>query len=350
MRRRLDRTAVRATTAVAAASALALTLAACGGGGGTKDNGSGGSKGGSTAPTVQLPKLNGQKLQVAAVWTGPEQENFIKVLDEFEKRTGAKVDFVPTRRQRSPPSSAPRSRAASRRTSRCCRRSACCSSSPRRAGSSRSAPRPRRSSTRTTRKGWQDLGAYKGKQYGVYFKAANKSLVWYNTTGLRERGRQGAEDLEGLRQDRARPSPTRASTPVSVGGADGWTLTDWFENIYLSQAGPEKYDQLAKHKIKWTDPSRQAGADHARPSCSARRTCSRAATHGALQTEFPTSVTQTFTGGDTPKAAMVFEGDFVAVNIAPDQGQGRHGRQGLPVPGGRRRSPRWSPAATWRWR
>ncbi len=31
----------------------------------------------------------------------------------------------------------------------------------------------------------------------------------------------------------------------SIGGADGWTLTDLFENIYLRQAGPEKYDQLS---------------------------------------------------------------------------------------------------------
>ena len=38
-------------------------------------------------------------------------------------------------------------------------------------------------------------------------------------------------------------------------GASGWTLTDWFENVYLSQAGPDKYDQLAAHKIRWTDPS-----------------------------------------------------------------------------------------------
>jgi alpha-glucoside transport system substrate-binding protein len=28
--------------------------------------------------------------------------------------------------------------------------------------------------------GWKDLGAYKDKQYGVYYKAANKSLIWYN--------------------------------------------------------------------------------------------------------------------------------------------------------------------------
>ncbi|CAM5514148.1 Carbohydrate ABC transporter substrate-binding protein OS=Streptomyces tendae OX=1932 GN=GUR47_07535 PE=4 SV=1 [Streptomyces tendae] len=36
---------------------------------------------------------------------------------------------------------------------------------------------------------------------------------------------------------------------------------------------------------------------------------------GALQTEFPASVTQTFTGGDQPKAGMVYEGDFAQVNI-----------------------------------
>ena len=44
-------------------------------------------------------------------------------------------------------------------------------------------------------------------------------------------------------------------TPWSIAGADGWTLTDWFENVYLSQAGPEMYDQLTNHEIPWTDPS-----------------------------------------------------------------------------------------------
>ncbi len=32
---------------------------------------------------------------MAAVWTGAEQKNFKAVLSEFEKRTGAKVTFVP---------------------------------------------------------------------------------------------------------------------------------------------------------------------------------------------------------------------------------------------------------------
>lgn len=103
-------------------------------------------------------------------------------------------------------------------------------------------------------------------------------------------------------------------TPFSVGGADGWTLTDWFENVYLSQAGPDKYDQLAQHKIKWTDPSVK-DALTTLAQIWAKKNYLAGGPDGALQTEFPVSVTQTFTGGAQPKAGMVFEGDFAQVNI-----------------------------------
>ena len=47
-----------------------------------------------------------------------------------------------------------------------------------------------------------------------------------------------------------------SGTPAySIGGADGWTLTDLFENIYLRTFGPAKYAALTAHKIKWTDAS-----------------------------------------------------------------------------------------------
>ena len=72
---------------------------------------------------------------------------------------------------------------------------------------------------------------------------------------VQERGRQG-------RRRRGRSSSTAAKTlrasgtpAYSIGGADGWTLTDLFENIYLRTAGAAKYDLLSTHKIKWTDPS-----------------------------------------------------------------------------------------------
>ena len=82
-------------TAALLAAALALALTGCGGSDNDK-SGSGGSKTSASGSGVTLPKLDGQTLEVAAVWTGAEQKNFMKVMDEFKKRTGAKVNFVPT--------------------------------------------------------------------------------------------------------------------------------------------------------------------------------------------------------------------------------------------------------------
>ncbi|MFG2495421.1 ABC transporter substrate-binding protein [Streptomyces caniferus] len=312
MRRRLDRTAGRVTTAVAAASALALALAACGNGGGTKDNGSGGSKGGSTAPTVRLPQLKGQKLQVTAVWTGPERENFVKVLDEFEKRTGATVDFVPSGDDMAgfigskiagggPPDVAMLQQVGVLNEF---------------AGKGWLKPLGSAAKAQLAKnytKGWQDLGAHKGTPYGVYFKASNKSLVWYNAQAF---DNAGAKEPKSW-QDFLKTAQTLSESgvePVSVGGSDGWTLTDWFENVYLSQAGPEKYDRLAQHKIKWTDPSvKQALTTLGQ--LFGRKDLLAGGNSGALQTDFPTSVTQTFSG-DTPKAAMVSSADFAAANIS----------------------------------
>jgi alpha-glucoside transport system substrate-binding protein len=44
-------------------------------------------------------------------------------------------------------------------------------------------------------------------------------------------------------------------TPMALGSGDAWTLTDWFENIYLQQAGPEAYDTLFSAEGNWTDQS-----------------------------------------------------------------------------------------------
>ena len=78
-----SRRAAQATAAAVIAGALTLT--ACGG---DSDDNTGGTDSSSPAEsTVKLPKLDGQTLEVAAVWTGPEQANFTKVLDEFETVT-----------------------------------------------------------------------------------------------------------------------------------------------------------------------------------------------------------------------------------------------------------------------
>ncbi len=151
------------------------------------------------------------------------------------------------------------------------------------------------------------LGSVDGTLYGFIFKAANKSTIWYNVKAFEDAGVEPPETFDDLTA--AAETINASGLPAySIGGADGWTLTDLFENIYLRQAGPEKYDQLSTHEIPWTDQSvkdalttmAQILGDEANIA---------GGKSGALQTDFPTSVANVFS--DSPKAAMVIEGDFV---------------------------------------
>ncbi len=160
--------------------------------------------------------------------------------------------------------------------------------------------------------GLADIGKVADKRTASHYKAANKSLIWHNAQVFENAGAAEPKTWDELLTT-AQTIYDSGVTPFSVGGADGWT-TDWFENVYLSQAGPEKYDQLAAHRSSGR-PVRQGGADHPRRDLGKKDYVAGGAS-GALQTEFPASVTQTFTGGDQPKAGMVYEGDFVQVNIA----------------------------------
>ena len=152
-----------------------------------------------------------------------------------------------------------------------------------------------------------DVGTVDNQLYGLLFKAANKSTVWYNVPLFEHAGVQPPEDFDAFLQGAKtlRASGTRA---YSMGAADGWTLTDLFENIYLRQAGPEKYDQLADHEIPWTDQSvKDALETMARIVGDGQNIVG--GPEGALETDFPTSVTNAFK--ENPEGATVIEGDFV---------------------------------------
>ena len=152
-----------------------------------------------------------------------------------------------------------------------------------------------------------ELGSVDGTLYGFLFKAANKSTVWYNVAAFEDAGVEPPttwdEFLEAAKTINASGVPA-----YSIGGADGWTLTDLFENIYLRSAGAEKYDQLSKHEIPWTDQSvKDALTEMGKVLSDTDNIAGGSA--GALQTDFPTSVSNVFSA--SPKAAQVMEGDFV---------------------------------------
>jgi ABC-type glycerol-3-phosphate transport system substrate-binding protein len=153
---------------------------------------------------------------------------------------------------------------------------------------------------------WLTLGSVEDQLYGLFFKAANKSTVWYNTQAFGDAGVEPPGTWEDLLA--AAETLNASGVPAySIGGSEGWTLTDLFENLYLRIAGPEKYDQLERHEIPWTDQSVKDTLTEMgkvfgdTPNLAGGR-------QGALQTDMTGSVTQVFS--DPPKGAMVFVGDF----------------------------------------
>ncbi|MDQ3646487.1 MAG: ABC transporter substrate-binding protein [Actinomycetota bacterium] len=163
---------------------------------------------------------------------------------------------------------------------------------------------------------WSDLGSVDGTLYGVYYKVSNKSTWWYNIPAFQAAGVEPPSDWDEMLETAG--TVNASGVPwVSMGGADGWTLTDWFENIYVRTAGPESYDQLANHEISWTDQS-VIDALNTFAELVGDEANLAGGTAGAIQTDFETSVNQVFT--DKPAAATVYEGDFVPGVITAEAG------------------------------
>ncbi|MFI6980161.1 ABC transporter substrate-binding protein [Embleya sp. NPDC050154] len=297
--------------ALAVASMLAMGLAACSDDGDDKGKKSDATPGGSGAPAV--PRLDGTTVSVAAVWTGDEQAAFKKVLADFEKRTGAKTEFIPTGDSAStflgqrvegnaPPDVA------------FLAQPGVLQQFAQKGWIKPLAADVQQAVQANFATQWQKLGSYQDKLYGVYYKGANKSLIWYNAKVYANAGATESKTWDDLLKNAGLISDS-GTPPFAIGGADGWVLTDWFENIYLSQAGPEKYDQLAKHQIPWTDPSVKTALETL-AQVFGKNDWFPGGSGGVLQTEFPASVPQAF--GDPPKAGMISGGDFIGTNIIKD--------------------------------
>jgi alpha-glucoside transport system substrate-binding protein len=152
------------------------------------------------------------------------------------------------------------------------------------------------------------VGSVNGKLYGLFFKASNKSAgIWYSVKAFKNAGITAPKTWPQL-LSAARTIRGSGLPAYSIGGAEGWTLSDLFENIYLRTAGATKYDQLTDHKIKWTDPSVKKALGFMAQILGDSSNIPGGSS-GALQTGFPQSVDAVLS--KSPKAAMVIEGDFV---------------------------------------
>jgi alpha-glucoside transport system substrate-binding protein len=282
---------------------LAVAVTACGGNAPTTTQPSG-----EASPTQAAAKtLEGVSLEVAAKWTGEEQKNFEQVLKAFSDKTGAKVTYASTGEDTgaylgpriqggSPPDVAilPQPGLVQQYADQDALKAL-------------TADVTKEIDANYTPY-WKELGSADGQVYGVLIKAAHKSLVWYRSQAFEEAGVQPPTTWDELIKA-GQTIADSGTPPFSFCGASGWTLTDLFENVYLSTAGPEKYDQLSKHEIPWTDASVATALERIADIVGKKEFLAEG-NSGALQTDFPTCVTKVY-GQD--EAAMVIEADFVAV-------------------------------------
>ena len=105
-----------------------------------------------------------------------------------------------------------------------------------------------------------EIGQVDNNQYGIMVKFNSKSTVWYRPDKFKSLGVQPATDWNSFTKLLG-DIKAKGTAPLALGAGDSWTLTDWFESIYVRQAGPEKYDQLFSGKLPWTDSSVQAAVD-----------------------------------------------------------------------------------------
>ena len=106
--------------------------------------------------------------------------------------------------------------------------------------------------------GFAGFGTVDGKFYAPPFGANIKSLVWYNPAKFTEKGYEvptTQEELLALSQKIVDDGGTPWCVGAESGGATGWVLTDWVEDMMLRYAGAETYDKWVNHEIKFDDPA-----------------------------------------------------------------------------------------------
>ncbi|HEX8159665.1 MAG TPA: extracellular solute-binding protein [Solirubrobacteraceae bacterium] len=286
--------------AFAAAGLAAVAVAGCG-------NSNDTSKGGGTSSTKSVSG----SLSIVGVWTGDEQKSFQAVLDGFKAkfpdirvRYDPAGDNVPTVLGTAVEGGRPPDLATVAQPG--------VVAEFQKKGALKSLDFAKSTVSDNYPADFVKLGTIGGKLYSFVFKGANKSTVWFNVSAFKNAGVTAPKTWDEFLKN-AKTLKASGVPAYSLGGADGWTLTDLFENLYLRQAGPDKYDQLATHEIKWTDASVKTTLKTMAQVLGDTSNIAGGKS-GALQTEFPKSVENVF--ADPPKAAMVIEGDFVPGVVA----------------------------------
>lgn len=208
---------------------------------------------GSTAPD-----LHGKVVTIAALYTGPDADNWLKSLKPLTDRTGIVIKFTGTRdlltylavavEAGTPPDIGITSTPGSIKD-----------------WAKKIPPLPAdivATAKATLDQGWIDLGSGPdGSLLGLPDVAEVKSLVWYSNKYFKQYGYTVPTtwaEFTALQDKMVKDHHTPWCIGIESAGATGWPFTDWVEDFILRMYGTTVYDQWVTHKIPFTDPQIKA--------------------------------------------------------------------------------------------
>jgi alpha-glucoside transport system substrate-binding protein len=252
-------------------AALSIVVAACGPGAdspGTPGPGAGTPAPGDTpgmgtpapgdTPDAGTPGPDeelGGSVSIIGSWTDAEQESFLAMLEPWRERTGVQVDYVGTREMQTQLTAAIEAGGAGL---------------PDVAGIpgpglmqewfAAGALQPldfldQQAYMDASPPGLAELGMVDDTLAGIFFKAAVKGFIWYNTNVY-----DGTEpdSWEAVMSTDTGEAEALWCVAFESGGASGWPGTDWIEDIVIRQSGPDAYDAWTNGELAWTSPEIRA--------------------------------------------------------------------------------------------
>lgn len=172
--------------------------------------------------------------------------------------------------------------------------------------------------------GLLDYGNVDDVQYAFMAKLNGKASIFYSPERFEDMGVTPAEtwdDLVQLTED----IKAAGGTPWAVGAGDGWTVTDWFEIMYIKEHGVEAYDTLFSPDGDWTDSTVTATIDRMTSLLTGDNVVG--GIDGALSLLFVDAISEVFS--TSPSAEMYFGGSFVGgIATGVDVNPGLAGQEG----------------------
>jgi alpha-glucoside transport system substrate-binding protein len=288
----------------------ALVMAACSGNGGSAAPSTGG--GGASAPAETAAgsapagsAVTGGTINVTSLWGGSEQENFQKVLDAFQAKTGItakyesiRTDYATVLQTRisggNPPDvSILPGIGFLRRFAK--------DGSIIKVSDLGIDPAALEANYAP---GILDVGKVNGDLYAIMVKFNSKSTLWFRPDKFTAAGVTPPKTWDEFKAVLAKLGDKSLGLGVSP---DTWTLTDWFESIYLRQAGPDAYTKLFSKDGDWTDPTVATAVSAMTDVLTDKYVAG--GIQAALGRAWVDGIGQVF--GANPTADMYYEGGFV---------------------------------------